>query len=186
MHKHLSIGLLALSLLTTATPVIAQEDEELGDAPSVSLEEMLLQEALSGQRHIDGRMSQRIQALQEKQQLEKLAAMEAALLAAQSSSSAGVQHAAASEEETYEEDIPTVSANGLQVTDGTQTITLDAATFRMLARLQNRTQYANPALHSGAPLAPTGPGTILAVFAMALAVGFTYLRAWMLEKKNRE
>jgi hypothetical protein len=182
MHKHLSIALLAM-LLLTAVPALAQEEADTG-APIVSIEEMLLQQALNGERHIDGRMAQRILQLQEKAQMDKLAAAEAARLAAQSSS-AGVVHAAAPDEQASSS-VPTISADGVNVTDGTQTIKLDAATFRLLARLQNRTQYANPALHSGAPLAPSGPGTILAVFAMALAVGLTYLRAWMLEKRSKE
>lgn len=182
MHKHLMLGLTTL-LLLTAAPAVAQEDEELGDAPIVSIEDMLLQQALNGERHIDGRMAQRILDMQAQLQEAKLAAMEAERLAAQNANT-GVSHTAAPDEPMTE--TPTLSAEDMNVTDGTNTITLDAATFRLLARLQNRNAYANPALHSGAPLAPTGPGTILAIFVMGLAVGFTYLRAWMLEKKNRE
>ncbi len=172
-----------LCLLLTAVPAWAQE-EDIGDAPTVSIEEMLLQQALNGERHIDGRMSRRILELQEKEALAKLAAAEAALLAAQNPpEEEEVLYSAAPDEEGT----PVISADdGITVTSGGETITLSATSLRLLARLQNRSGYANPALHSGAPLAPTGPGTILAVFVMALAVGFTYLRAWMLEKKNRE
>jgi hypothetical protein len=70
MHKHLSIALLAM-LLLTAVPALAQEEADTG-APIVSIEEMLLQQALNGERHIDGRMAQRILQLQEKAQMDKL------------------------------------------------------------------------------------------------------------------
>ena len=184
MHTHLTLGLVVTTLVLTAVPALAQE-EDLGAPSPATIEDMLLQQALSGQRHIDGRMSARILQMQEQVQLDKLAAAEAAKLAAQSSS-VGVLHTAATEESTSS--VPTLSADdSITVSAGGQTVTLSAASLRLLARLQNRsTSYANPALHSGAPLAPTGPGTILAVFVLALAVCFTYLRAWMLEKKHRD
>ena len=51
MRTHLTplttLGL-ATVLLLTAMPVIAQEDD-IGDAPSVSIEDMLLQQALNGE-----------------------------------------------------------------------------------------------------------------------------------------
>lgn len=180
MHKQITIWLAAL-LMLTAAPAVAQEDEELGDAPSVSIEDMLLQQALNGERHIDGRMAQRILDMQAKMQEEKLAAIEAARLEAQNPS-VGVSHTAAPDEA-----IPTVSADeDVTVNANGETITLSAQTLRLLSRLQNRNAYTGAGIHSGAPLAPTGPGTVLAIFVLGLAVGFTYLRAWMLEKKNRD
>ena len=60
------------------------------------------------------------------------------------------------------------------------TLQLDAKTLRLLERLTNPKSSANvlsPAAHSGAPLAPTGPATIIAMAAMGLAIYGTMRRA---------
>ena len=60
------------------------------------------------------------------------------------------------------------------------TLQLDAKTLRLLERLTNPKSSANvlsPAAHSGAPLAPTGHATVIAIAAMGLAIYGTMRRA---------
>ena len=65
------------------------------------------------------------------------------------------------------------------------TLQLDAKTLRLLERLTNPKSSANvlsPSAHSGAPLAPTGPATVIAMGAMGIAMYATMKRARRFEK----
>ena len=67
-------------------------------------------------------------------------------------------------------------------------ITIDSRTARLLERLTNPTHAAlsenfiSPAAHSGAPLAPTGPATVVAMGTILAAVAWTIRRARKLER----
>lgn len=183
MRSFLSLTL-ATTLLFSAAPAVAQEEDD--GAPILSIEDVLLQQALNGEIPINGRMAERIRLLQEERA--RLLAEKAQQELMSRFSSAVTEHAAAPAEETAmdkempeNDDTVTVSANG-------KTLVLSAADVRLLDRLQrNRTTnfIRSTALHSGAPLAGTGLETVLTLCALALAVGLTFMRAWMLEKRDR-
>ncbi|MBI3331504.1 hypothetical protein HYZ99_00915 [Candidatus Peregrinibacteria bacterium] len=59
------------------------------------------------------------------------------------------------------------------------TIELDGRTIRLLERLTRRenAKIFSSAAHAGAPLAPTGSATVIAMLAMLAAIGWTIRRA---------
>lgn len=86
-----------------------------------------------------------------------------------------------SEEEPTHESAPTLEE---EPTAAGPTINLDARTIRLLERLSQPRQTvitlqagSNAPTHSGAPLAPTGAGTVVAMIAMLAAIGWTIRKA---------
>ena len=94
---------------------------------------------------------------------------------------APVEEEAAEEEVTDEEVMPEEDGDSIR-------ITIDSRTARLLERLPNPTHAAlsenvvSPAAHSGAPLAPTGPATVVAMGTILAAVAWTIRRARKLER----
>lgn len=88
----------------------------------------------------------------------------------QSSSSAATEAAA-----------PVIEEEPPPEEEASATITLDQKTIRLLERLTNRpSQNAQPnavAEHTGAPLSPTGPATLVAMLAILAAIAWTVRRA---------
>jgi len=168
MRTFLTIALASI-LMGTAVSVFAQGEDE--GAPIISFEDAMLQRAYNGEDHIGGRMARRILALQE--------AAAAAKFAYQLQSSSSSQAVVT----IPTPDLSTLPSDGVVQTPDGDILTLSAAELRMLARMQSRGIEDTGDLHSGAPLYPSGAGTVIALLALACAVGVTYAWSWRMERK---
>lgn len=164
---------LSTVLLGTVVPAFAQEDT---GAPVVSIEDAIYNDFLNNYGAPNGRRTARRAAEQE---AEARARFESQLQSQTSSSVA--PNAPASP------DLTTLPDNGQVQTPDGEILTLSASELRMLSRLQRaEAEGTVSGLHGGAPLYPSGMGTIVGIIALALAVCGTYVWAGRMEKKAME
>ncbi len=98
------------------------------------------------------------------------------------------KYQAAPQEQISEEEEPLIdeSIGEDQSKEKGVTVTLDARAMRILDRLTKPKVIISPQsipAHTGAPLAPTGPATVMAMGGMLLAIFGTMKRARMLERR---
>lgn len=165
-----------IALLGTLAILLMQPVATLAqDAPALSPEEVLLNQALAGQYEINPRMASKIAAIQDAR---AQAARDAAVAAASSSSEAQVATQESSSAPVATTDTSLHAAAGNGASD------LSPVELRLVQRFRDQqtlSKYGvnldqNVAdLHGGAPLAPTGSATSILLMTMALAAAVTML-----------
>lgn len=178
MHKHILTVGLGLALLVSS--VSAYADDPI-PPPALTPEEVLLmQQVIDGQAPPTARRAADLYNLQNYRTQQFALQAQAALAAAQASSQAAL-HAAAPESSSSAGDTQEISAT----TDDQETVTISAQDLRILERIKRNQLLQSTAIHSGAPLAGTGPETTFALALALIGMAATLVWATWKEKKFR-
>ncbi|TSC57508.1 MAG: hypothetical protein Greene041619_1134 [Candidatus Peregrinibacteria bacterium Greene0416_19] len=185
LRRLLLSGMMAiLGLLgTLSVPVaVAQDEDEYFPEPEDVL--MHIEDAKQGYVHINSRLAEKIV---EERERERQAQVDAIKAGAGPSDSPAVTRQLPREKRDPVTEEPTADAPALEDAasgDDADTLpVLDARSLRTLERIERNRALGQTAgagdstLHSGAPLAPTGPASALTLLVIGCAVAWTLLRA---------